>query len=816
MQFKLPLLFILFTLSGLYGCGGVSGENGSDPFGSGDTATSYSIKVDILNQQCESTGAQSFITGETLCIQATLFLNGESVSGEIISFTTGLGTLTAETKLTDSEGVAQIALSSDSGIVGASTVSASFAETLGELNFEFVTGEVGIPGVTPGINISMLLSGEVTNRFSSTQQVTVTASLSENSQLSLPNQVIRFSSDLGIFSPATVLTNEEGLAQTQFSANVGDLGADTITAQLIVNGTIISNDFVYQILSDDAIQSELVRIGHFDSAGQFVENELGVTTEDANGDVAISAGATLGVSVALVDQNEQRIITPTTVTFSSNCVQSGLATLDEQVNTINGEAFSTFEDVACAGSIGNNDVIVANLLANDQTLTVSRNIEILAENIGSIVFVSALPENITLAGTGGVGNSSVSILTFQVNGELGNPLAQQEVDFSLNTNTGGLSLSPLSGFTNSQGQISTRVNAGNVPTSVRVTATTSAQNGADIQTQSDLLTVNTGLPNQNGMTLSASLSNPEAFNISGVESTIIARLSDSFNNPVPDGTAVTFTTEGGTIAPSCITLAGTCSVIWTSSEPRPDDHAITILATAIGHETLFDSNGNNTYDDADGPAIPEPAESGLVRSNIQVTGFADMSEAWRDDNENGLRDSTEIFLDYDNDQQFDAADGVFNGPQCESANLCGQGLYQSLHIRKAIVMVMSGSNALWSIRSGATGSVVFSNDPNVTSTNELTIATGESDTLTLEFTDSAGQVMPANTLVAALDTDNALSAILYTVANRNQFDSAEIGHIVQLAQVDNTAGTVSNQLFTFVIETPSGTRTLVTFILNKS
>jgi hypothetical protein len=131
---------------------------------------------------------------------------------------------------------------------------------------------------------------------------------------------------------------------------------------LDANGTIISNAFVYKILSDDAIQSEFVRIGHFDSGGQFVENEMGVTAEDANGEVAISAGATFGVAVALVDQNDQRIISPTTVTFSSNCVQSGLATLDEQVNTINGEAFSTFEDISCAGSSGNNEGTVSNQL----------------------------------------------------------------------------------------------------------------------------------------------------------------------------------------------------------------------------------------------------------------------------------------------------------------------------------------------------------------------------------------------------------------------------------------------------------------------
>jgi hypothetical protein len=75
-----------------------------------------------------------------------------------------------------------------------------------------------------------------------------------------------------------------------------------------------------------------------------------------------------------------------------------------------------------------------------------------------------------LQGTGGQNSQTVSTLVFQVNGVLGNPLAQQNVTFSLNTQTGGLSLSPASGITNSQGQVSARVTSSNVPTSVRVTA----------------------------------------------------------------------------------------------------------------------------------------------------------------------------------------------------------------------------------------------------------------------------------------------------------------------------------------------------------
>ena len=159
--------------------------------------------------------------------------------------------------------------------------------------------------------------------------------------------------------------------------------------------------------------------------------------------------------------------------------------------------------------------------------------------------------------TGGQNSQTVTTLVFQVNGVLGNPLAQQNVTFSLNTQTGGLSLSSASGITNSQGQVSARVTLGNVPTSVRVMADVVTNSGVSVLTQSDLLAVNKGLPDQNSFTLSANRLNPEAYNISGQTVSLVARLADTFNNPVPDRTSVNFTTEGGIIAPSCATTNGT-------------------------------------------------------------------------------------------------------------------------------------------------------------------------------------------------------------------------------------------------------------------
>ncbi|MDU0353104.1 Ig-like protein, group 1 [Paraglaciecola aquimarina] len=584
----------------------------------------------------------------------------------------------------------------------------------------------------------------------------------------LRDVVVTFSAQLGSLTTSTALTDDHGIAQVTLSATDADVSAGIATATAVVNDIDLASSLNYEIQAAGAIGEQVIRLGHFDENGQFVENQMGVSTRNNAGDVEISAGGTLGLSIALVDENDQRILTQTPVTFTSNCVADGLASIDTLVNTINGVASATFEDQTCAGGTGNNDAIVASIVSNNSTLTLSQSISIQAESIGSLAFISAEPTTLVLRGTGGQSSASVSTLVFQVNGALGNPLAQQEVTFGLNTKTGDLSLSAERGITNSQGQVSTRVTAGGVPTSVRVTAEVETDSGDIIVTQSDLLSVNTGLPDQNSITLSADNLNPEAFNIDEQQVNLVVRLADTFNNPVPDGTSVSFTTEGGSIDGNCVTVSGACGVTWTSANPRVPDHRITILATAIGHETLFDSNGNNIYDDADGNGFNDNTDSGFGTSLYGQTGFVDISEAWRDDNENRIFDNGEIFLDYNADNEFNLADGfypdsnnftsentVFNGPHCTGSS-CGSVAEQTttMHVRRAIVLVTSSSAAQIDILdSGA--AVVASNYQNTVATTA--IDQNASQSFTLVFADTARQPIASGSSIVVSTNAGELS-----------------------------------------------------------
>ena len=678
---------------------------------------------------------------------------------------------------------------------GAGTATATIDEISATGDFEFLqTAAVQAPSLAS----QLLVDGQVTSQFRADQQAQIVARLTSNTNQSIVGEIVSFTADIGTLNTATALTDSQGEARVTLSS--GDqVGAGVVVASLGESSDVTPSQFNYEIIAaDSVIIDEGIRIGHIDSNGTFNEGEILL------GSANISAGGTLGLTVDLVDSEGNRINTPTPVSFSSNCVQSGDATVDASVFTIKGTANATFEDLSCAGSAGIDDAIVASITVNGITSIASGTLSIAGEQLGSIEFVSATPTSIVLKGTGGQGQQETSTLTFSVRSALGNPLAQQSVAFSLDTEVGGMTLSPASGLTNSQGIVTVKVTAGTVPTAVRVSAKSTMDidgETIEVQTQSDLLSVNTGLPEQRSLTLSTDIRNPEAANISGVEAQITARLADNFNNPVPDGTTVNFTTEGGVIQPSCTTTNGACSVTWTSSEPRVPDHRITILATALGHETFFDTNGNNTFDENDGTAIVNAAvASGFGRQVAQASGFVDMSEAWRDDDEDNRYDTGEVFLDFNNDNSFSSQDGLFNGPQCQGVRCAAEG-DRAIHVRKSIVMIMASSGANFTLQNNA-GFVYESSASSAE--NTITVADGATLGLELLFSDTAGQAMPRDTSVTITSTVGLVEGTTsFTVPDTLS------SHLLEFTLSNPAEGDAESGLLIIDITSPSGVVTSI-------
>ncbi len=409
------------------------------------------------------------------------------------------------------------------------------------------------------------------------------------------------------------------------------------------------------------------QIGSIDGSGQFQPGRIGVA------DSTLQAGQSTTLTVRLRSTDGNSLSESTQVFFSSPCTSTGQADIAPAVaSTQGGIATATYTALGCVGT----DTVTARTSVDNTTLTATADIQAEAAEFGAIEFDSVSQALIGLRGTGALPEQST--VTFRVTNSTGSPLPNQTVSFSLNTSVGGLRLSNSSTSTNSEGVATTTVTSGTVATSVRVTASTTSTSGQQQSAQSSELAVTTGLPDNDSFSLSATKLNIEAQEFDGVTSEITIRAADRFNNPVPDGTAINFRTEGGSIPGSCVTQGGSCSVTLRSQSPRPADGRVTVLATAIGEESFSDTSPSNGRFDEGEFDIDD-----------------DLPEAFVDYNENGVRDSNEPSIDFNNNGSYDLGDGRFTGLRCQPGASASDELEcatESINVRDQVVIVFSNSN----------------------------------------------------------------------------------------------------------------------------
>lgn len=475
------------------------------------------------------------------------------------------------------------------------------------------------------------------------------------------------------------------------------------------------------------------------------------------GDNDLPAGGSTSLTVNIVSSTNTLVNTSTDITFNSPCIAAGEAilsvgsTLTNKVTAPNGEATITYKANGCVGT----DVVTATAKLGTVNRIANATLTIESDTVQAIEFVDATPTQISLKGTGGTETSNVR---FKVTGSTSAPIKNVSVSLVLNTSVGGLCLagtggicqSEIIGITDKNGLVSATVQAGTKPTSVRVTATDTETNKS---TQSSVLYVSTGIPDQDSMSLSTSLFNPKGWDHDGVESSITIRMADQFNNPPPDGTAVTFLAEGGSVDPGCITTDGTCTVKWKSQNPRPNNGRVTILATALGNESFTDQNANGQYDEdidlfntfnTGGNCDPNSPLSTAAADpdDPDADPCDDLVEAYLDKNENGVWDVTEDYIDLNvpPNGTHDTENGIYDGVLCPTE---GAGCTKnSVTIRDDIVIVMSADTPMTS------GGLLIGQESNVN------LALGQTYFFTVTLMDINGNSMPFGTKIS-LNTTGA-------------------------------------------------------------
>uniref|UniRef100_C6E0S5 Ig-like, group 1 n=1 Tax=Geobacter sp. (strain M21) TaxID=443144 RepID=C6E0S5_GEOSM len=554
------------------------------------------------------------------------------------------------------------------------------------------------------------------------------------------NIPVTFATTLGTVTPASgLVTDANGAATITLTAG-STSGEGQLSASATVENRLVTSTALFSV-NLPALQL----------------TNLSFTNNATNN---INYGSTQAITVEVRDMaGNLYTAQPVDVVFTSLGSAAGTSLLSSPVRTVNGIATTTYT----ANTFSGTDTISAAISG----FTLNKQLNVIPLSAGSIKYVSASPAIIGLRGMGGFGFQETSRVTFQVFDTSSAPKANQPVTFTLSTTQGGLTLSSTTGSTGADGTVSTIVQSGIITTPVVVIASTNVD-GTTLTTQSAQLTVSTGLPSQDQFSLSVANMNPEAYNVDGVTTTVTARLADHFGNPVADGTAVVFTTSGGSIQPSCVTTGGVCSVTWTSQNPRPagapggpalrTGRAV-VLARAIGEESFVDLNGNGLADTTD--------------------TLHDDPEAFRDDNENGLRDAGEPFNDFNVNGSYDAADTFYNGIFQGTA---GGGAATSKDVFDNLVIVMATSAADITTSIGS-------------------IAVPTSFTVTVK--DTNGNTMPSGTTITTTAPFGVLSGNTnYTVPQK--IDSGDT--LVFRIDASDSASAQSGQI-SIVVKTPQGLQT---------
>ena len=632
-QYTFTMFFILL----LAACGGGNSLGGGEGTDGNTTEQPNPLSLVLLDAQGDATVDVS--TASPVTVRASVVIDGQAQSNlkVVFSLVDEIGELRVTSALTDESGNAAVTLYAGT-TEGAGTVTATYDTYSKEQNFS-VAIDAGNGGTTPDGVVNPLslvfldAQGNETLNVSSASPATVQASLVIDGQPQVGHKVtFRLVDQVGELRITTALTNTSGIATVVLYAGENE-GAGTVAAVV------------------DSYSQER----HFSVSISAVDVEMSAVTTTPN---AIGANGTSSLNV-LITESVNGVSTPISgavpVEFTSACAQLGLALIDDDVTTINGVATATYKDQGC----GQVDTITVTATVGQNALFEKSELTVASADLGSIEFVSAQPTFIALKGTGGASRSETSSLVFVVKDVIGNPVRDQLVNFSLNTDVGGITISPATqAKTNSSGEVTVIVAAGTVPTSVIVTASLEAN--PLIATISGNLAISTGVLDANSFSISVTDHAPEAWNEDGTTVEVTARLADHFNNPVPDGTTVNFSTEFGAIEPHCSTTKGLCSVTWTSQSPRSPDPAFrdpNAITRVIGSANCYNGNVVTSLSNT---SLPCPGTLGSVHGD-QVTIFAHAigEESFNDANANGRFDAGEAYSDLSEAFQDDNSDGLF-------------------------------------------------------------------------------------------------------------------------------------------------------------
>ena len=462
----------------------------------------------------------------------------------------------------------------------------------------------------------------------------------------------------------------------------------------------------------------------------FTFGQLDLTLELTASPTDLPLKSTANLDIKVYSSGEL-YTSPVAITLASSCGASNKATLTSSVTTSNGVASATYQGSGTSGTCGVADEVRASMGDIIKSVTINN----LTSPSSSILANDPTSQVIFTPASGFTDNTNI---TFKVTDAYGNAKSNESITFEFagienqSSDFEQYALTPAINTTDANGQAVVNVKAGAIPVPFRVIAYLTDK--PEIRATSKPISVSMGFPDNDSFTFSAGRYNIEGAGFADETDTITMQLSDRFNNPVPDGTVVSFTTEGGSIkgdqdseqgtTGSCITKNGVCNATLTSTNPKPLDGRVTVLAYVQGEESFFDVNGNKVFDQGDLIGVGSSQNASEVPTFMATAGIKDVGEPYLDtnvDDGNAFIANTDQFVDINNNGSRDAGDGTYTGQLC-SSDLMARGFCSRSFVnlyQAQIEFVFTGLNRqpvqVWNSTTGTWSSATSSTELDVSS-----------------------------------------------------------------------------------------------------
>lgn len=595
------------------GSGGDTGSTDTGGTGATDTAKAKVSSAKSLDASGNETNTFDDKGGvfEVVVVNA----KNQPASGVKVVFSADNGAIvfanSNSSVLTDKEGKAKLAFSSnDPTLSGAFELTASTTvdgEAVTEKKNITLTAKKVVSTANPKIALAQVLVDNTPSTNVGASGGTFRVMLQNGAGEPLSGKKVSFSSDSPdiVFANTSkaVLTDDKGIAQLSFAPSSPTLsGAYTLTTQAQVGEASLSETV------DISLQSANIELNNL---------TLGQTNLP-------SAGQTK-VEVATLDAASKKGINGITVNFTTEC---GVITPQSLASSGAGNVLVSYSSVKADGRLCSGPVKISATAVGSPNAALDKTIQVAPAKPTHLTYTDGQNDIIPIMTDGAPSQKQIEFVLYSD----GTPLSGESVVFNLSKNPGGVKIGTLDNnkeeykvVTNDKGKAFVNIYSG--PTQGPVEIKAYVESKPNITASATGISIANGRPSQKGISLAMSSNNIHGWNIDGTSATLTIRVADSQGNPVPDGTVVNFTAEGGQIQQSCetkkVNKVSVCDVNFVSQNPRPKDGRVTIMAVIEGEKTYIDANKNNAFD-----------------ANEKF--LTNIGDTFRDDNENGKYDAGEL------------------------------------------------------------------------------------------------------------------------------------------------------------------------------